>query len=614
MADAFNRQNTYGALTPSTPAWKIPPRKAINEASHERSETDVLASPRIAEGEAPTPDEFRTVAHVENPSEVLPVEHTPQLENTKHLGHSFSVGENYALSTAADPANFEFLPGNDVRTNAPIQMAKPSQTKSRKRFILPQPHHHTVNSSSSGKAPNEGLPAEEDHSPLGFLKLGSENITSSEAESKSRVEFLQGEKLDLVDHFKEGFALGGIITALWHWNSIRGKELDRELIPGQVLTGMIDGHNVRAKYVQPEDGREGIHFFSQQKPILNQKRTASGRLELHRAKKPGLLGKFFGGYEKIGTVKEFDGILNPKLFKIYFAPDQNGIITTVEAANGKGQARLNIIREQDGHVFENVSYKAKPIGTETMLRPNGEAQSVRATIGETFSDKYAPKANGSALQQHLYRTNQNKLKKQIIADLKMDAGKASGFFSPEAGWSRQQRFFKLLDFGNITAERGISKKYGFTVDDLERLILEEGFFDERLIEHNLSKVAKQASLDKKLYTKPLKDLVSLDFAQVVALPKKDTLSKLLRYLPPMHTLIRNGTIAGALAAFFGMWVKSSSAGLSIPFTQQAMNGAGRAANGMFNRGGSGESESTPPNNPPPPPNNFGIDPGMIIKS
>jgi hypothetical protein len=325
---------------------------------------------------------------------------------------------------------------------------------------------------------------------------------------ETTMEFLQGSTLNTMGHFSEGFTLGAVLAGLFHAQKIMNSEKENgELIPGQIIAGRgKDGHFYKIAYTKNGKGS----FWDG-----NSKNPNNESLQILRSKHKGFLG-FFRGYEAVADIK------NP--------------------GNTKYESKILDLTFKNG---ENVAdYHADNYIKELKLRQyltseNGQIREINRTF-EVKTDRVTG--------QHVFEEVKNK--SDFDQGAKSFGGKCKDVWDATGG--------KVFGAFDGSAEKVVGTK-PVVVSTMANRNAPPVTKDKRL--NQLGKNVFD-SIEEILHYLPEK--FRFDPHEVMSMKKKDTLSKVLKYLPPVKNLINWGIWGGVIAVLFGSITEGYHAGIRPP--------------------------------------------------
>ncbi len=367
-----------------------------------------------------------------------------------------------------------------------------------------------------GKKDNDLARVEKD--PI-FNRLLSQIFLNERNEST--IEFLQGSTLNTMGHFSEGFTLGAVLAGLFHAQTIMNSEKENgQLIPGQIIAGRgKDGHFYKIVYTKNGKGS----FWDG-----NAKNPNDESLQILRSKHKGFFG-FFRGYEAVADIN------NP--------------------ANTKYESKILDLTFKNG---ENVAdyhadnYIKELKITQYLTDTNGKITEVNRTF-EVKTDRVTGK--------HVFEEVKNK------SDFHQGAKSLGG---------------KCLDVLDATVGKVIGAFDGSAVKDVGTKPVVVSTMANRNAppitkDKRLNQLGNNVfdSIEDILHYLPEK--FRFDPHEVMSMKKKDTLSKVLKYVPPVKNLINWGIWGGVIAVLFGSITEGYHAGMRPP---------------RLNLGGGGESHAS----------------------
>jgi hypothetical protein len=324
---------------------------------------------------------------------------------------------------------------------------------------------------------------------------------------ESTIEFLQGSTINTMGHFSEGFTLGAVLAGLFHAQKIMNSEKENgQLIPGQIIAGRgKDGHFYKIAYTK-NDKRS---FWDKSKKNPNNE-----SLQILRSKHKGFLG-YFRGYEPVAEV------LNPA----------------------------------------NTRYESE---TLELLLNNGEeparyiASSLRGDLKIVQRIKNAPDDVIDYRRTFQVATD-TVADKNVFQEV---PNKAAGIQAAQSRWEEIKQFlspvgqiFNSLDASPVQSVKTAPVANASTINTNAPLVTKHS----RL---NTMQTNVFDSIEGILHYLPEK--FRFDPHEVMSMKKKDTLSKFLKYLPPVKNLINWGIWGGVAAVAFGTITEGYHAGMRLP--------------------------------------------------
>jgi hypothetical protein len=331
---------------------------------------------------------------------------------------------------------------------------------------------------------------------------------SFDKKDESTIQFLQGSTLNTMGHFSEGFTLGAVLAGLFHAQKIMNSEKENgQLIPGQIIAGRgKDGHFYKIVYTKNGKGS----FWDG-----NAKNPNDESLQILRSKHKGFFG-FFRGYEAVADIN------NP--------------------ANTKYESKILDLTFKNG---ENVAdyhadnYIKELKITQYLTDTNGKITEVNRTF-EVKTDRVTGK--------HVFEEVKNK------SDFHQGAKSLGG---------------KCLDVLDATVGKVIGAFDGSAVKDVGTKPVVVSTMANRNAppitkDKRLNQLGNNVfdSIEDILHYLPEK--FRFDPHEVMSMKKKDTLSKFLKYVPPIKNLINWGIWGGVIAVLFGSITEGYHAGMRLP--------------------------------------------------
>ncbi len=337
-------------------------------------------------------------------------------------------------------------------------------------------------------------------------RLLSSVLTKEKDDSK--IEFLQGSTLNVVGHFSEGFTLAVMIKGLLHYTKVRQAEEDGMLVPGQILAGRgEDGHFYRVRYQKNGVGSKN-DFWKQ----AGQNPTGDS-VSILRSKRNGFFG-FLTAYEPVARLLDPNNTrYNSPFLDVQFL-DEHATRYRASVLGNQAQATItadNIVDRRghpSGYAFDVIEHK-----------PSKEMRYYRKAFSEELEHDL-----GDRIREDLGKL-------PVLRQLGRYAQGSEGRprvkqHTQKWGWLPWVKDNKSSNLRAIRQTKPLNR-------------------------------AKQGSLS-------IEDLpIPFDPHAVLSLKKKDTLSKFLKYVPPLDHLVGWGVIGGLCAAIFGTWVEASHANISI---------------------------------------------------
>ena len=360
-------------------------------------------------------------------------------------------------------------------------------------------------------------------------RLLSSVLTKEKDDSK--IEFLQGSTLNVVGHFSEGFTLAVMIKGLLHYTKIRQAEEDGKLVPGQILAGRgEDGHFYRVRYQKNGVGSKN-DFWKQ----AGQNPTGES-VSILRSKRNGFFG-FLTAYEPVARLLDPNNTrYNSPFLDVQFL-DEPSTRYRASVLGTQAQATItadNIVDRRgypSGYAFDVIEHK-----------PSKEMRYYRKAFTEELEHDL-----GSRIAEDLWKLP---VVRQLGRYGKGSEGRPRVKQNTQPwGWLPSWAKDKSSNLRAIRQTKPLNR-------------------------------AKQGSLS-------MEDLpIPFDPHAVLSLKKKDTLSKFLKYVPPLDHLVGWGVIGGLCAAVFGTWVEASHANISLPTINFGGGGGAPApAEGASSHGG-----------------------------
>lgn len=354
-------------------------------------------------------------------------------------------------------------------------------------------------------SPNQNeAPAEADRTSI-LNRLMSQVFLNEKDEST--IQFLQGSTLNTMGHFSEGFTLGAVLAGLFHAQKIMNSEKENgQLIPGQIIAGRgKDGHFYKIAYTKNGKGS----FWDRSKKNPNNE-----SLQILRSKHRGFLG-YFRGYEPVAEV------LNP--------------------ANTRYESETLELLLNNGE--EPARYIASSLrGDLKIVQRIKNAPDDVIDYSRTFQV-----ATDAVADKHVFQEVPNK---------------APGIQAGQSLVERTKQFFSGVGqiFNSWDASPVQSVKTA-PVANASRINTNAPLVTthSRL---NRMQTNVFSSIEEILHYLPEK--FRFDPHEVMSMKKKDTLSKFLKYLPPVKNLINWGIWGGAIAVFLGTVFEASHAGVRLP--------------------------------------------------
>ena len=376
---------------------------------------------------------------------------------------------------------------------------------------------------------------------------------SFDKKDESTIQFLQGSTLNTMGHFSEGFTLGAVLAGLFHAQTIMNSEKENgQLIPGQIIAGRgKDGHFYKIAYTKNGKGS----FWDRSKKNPNNE-----SLQILRSKHRGFLG-FFRGYEPVAEV------LNP--------------------ANTRYESETLELLLNNGE--EPARYIASSLrGDLKIVQRIKNAPDDVIDYSRTFQV-----ATDAVADKHVFQEVPNKAPGAQVAQSLLEIARQR--------FSGVGQFLNSLDSSPVQSVKTAPVANASTINTNAPLVTTH----PRL---NTRRTNVFDSIEEILHYLP--DKFQFDPHEVMSMKKKDTLSKFLKYLPPVKNLINWGIWGGVIAVILGTLFESYHSGMT-PLSDisrglnglgKGLNGLGKGVSGLFNRGGASPSppkgESSPQESAP----------------